>query len=226
MLKELRAELKANAEEAYRVGSSRFFKETIRPYGVRFANIRKIARKYFPKSLDERSLIALCDELWRSGWFEEGIVAIEWSKKAKVESLSVFENWLDKYVSNWAHVDGLCGNLIGPLLEKRPELISKVKSWHTSKNRWKRRASAVAFVVPGRHGKYLNDIFDVAEKLLADEDDMVRKGYGWMLKAAAGAHQKELFNFVMKHKNEMPRTALRYAIEKMPKELKKRAMAK
>jgi 3-methyladenine DNA glycosylase AlkD len=66
----------------------------------------------------------------------------------------------------------------------------------------------------------------IADQLLTDPDDMVQKGYGWMLKACSQAHQKDVFAYVMKHKKEMPRTALRYAIEKMPEELRKRAMAK
>jgi 3-methyladenine DNA glycosylase AlkD len=55
---------------------------------------------------------------------------------------------------------------------------------------------------------------------------MVQKGYGWMLKVASGIHQKEVFEYVMKNKDRMPRTTLRYAIEKMPKNLKAEAMKK
>jgi 3-methyladenine DNA glycosylase AlkD len=62
--------------------------------------------------------------------------------------------------------------------------------------------------------------------LLTDKDDLVQKGYGWMLKAASQAHQKEVFEYVVEKKNMMPRTALRYAIEKMPQDLKKTAMEK
>ena len=62
--------------------------------------------------------------------------------------------------------------------------------------------------------------------MLLDNDDLVQKGYGWMLKAASQAHPQAVFTYVMQHKAEMPRTALRYAIEKMPQELKSQAMAK
>ncbi len=62
--------------------------------------------------------------------------------------------------------------------------------------------------------------------MLLDNDDLVQKGYGWMLKAASESHQKEVFDYVMKNKARMPRTALRYAIEKMPKDLKVKAMEK
>ncbi|MEN1760405.1 DNA alkylation repair protein [Anoxynatronum sibiricum] len=70
------------------------------------------------------------------------------------------------------------------------------------------------------------DILEIADILLMDQDDLVRKGYGWMLKAASEAHQQEIHDYVMKRKTEMPRTSLRYAIEKMPKELKAAAMEK
>ena len=225
MFEELRAALKRKVDVVYRDGSINFFKEKVRPYGVRSVFVKKLAREYFPKNLDKDCLIVLCEKLFASGWFEEANIAIIWAKRGKVKSLAVFERWLDKYVSNWAHDDGLCCQLIGPLLEENPELVSKVKVWTGSKNRWKRRAAAVSFVVPGGHGKFLRDIFDVAEKLLTDEDDLVQKGYGWMLKVASKKHRKEVFDFVIKHKKSMPRTALRYAIEIMPEVLRKKAMA-
>ena len=61
---------------------------------------------------------------------------------------------------------------------------------------------------------------EIADTLLIDKDDLVQKGYGWMLKAASEANQQEIFNYVIKNKFIMPRIALRYAIEKMPKDLK------
>jgi 3-methyladenine DNA glycosylase AlkD len=80
--------------------------------------------------------------------------------------------------------------------------------------------------VPARKGKFLEDIFEIADILHSDSDDMVQKGYGWMLKAASQAHQDKVFSYVMSKKATMPRTSLRYAIEKMPPELKVQAMAK
>jgi len=107
-----------------------------------------------------------------------------------------------------------------------PEYISELKRWAKLDNRWMRRAAAVTLIIPARHGLFLDDIFEIATLLLHDRDDLVQKGYGWMLKAASQAHCNEVFNFVMRHKATMPRTALRYAIEKMPDEMKKDAMAK
>jgi 3-methyladenine DNA glycosylase AlkD len=89
-----------------------------------------------------------------------------------------------------------------------------------------RRASAVSLIIPARNGKFLNDILEIADLLLLDNDDLVQKGYGWMLKAASEANQQEIFEYVIKNKKIMPRTSLRYAIEKMPKKMKAIAMEK
>jgi 3-methyladenine DNA glycosylase AlkD len=105
-----------------------------------------------------------------------------------------------------------------------PEYLSKLKDFTKSDNRWMRRASAVSLIVPARKGKFLNDIMEIADLLLSDKDDLVQKGYGWMLKAASQSHQQEIFNYIVMKKAIMPRTALRYAIEKMPKEMKIIAM--
>ena len=89
-----------------------------------------------------------------------------------------------------------------------------------------RRAAAVSLIIPAKHGKFLSEAIEIADLLLTDSDDMVQKGYGWLLKEASRQHQAEVFTYVMQNKKEMPRTALRYAIELMPKEMKAEAMKK
>jgi len=89
-----------------------------------------------------------------------------------------------------------------------------------------RRAAAVSLIVPAKHGKYLNESLEIASLLLSDSDDMVQKGYGWLLKEASRKHTGEVFAYVMKKKRAMPRTALRYAIELMPEDLRAEAMKK
>jgi 3-methyladenine DNA glycosylase AlkD len=80
--------------------------------------------------------------------------------------------------------------------------------------------------VPARKGKFLEDILEIADILHSDREDMVQKGYGWMLKAASQAHLQEVYKYVMSKKATMPRTSLRYAIEKMPPDLRAKAMEK
>ncbi len=161
---------------------------------------------------------------------EESFIACNWSYNVKKQyepsDFEVFGEWVNQYVTNWAACDTLCNHSVGTLVEMYPALLSGLKKWAKSKNRWVKRASAVSLIVPARKGLFLDDIFEIADILHSDPDDMVQKGYGWMLKAASQAHQKEVFDYVMRKKTTMPRTSLRYAIEKMPPELKARAMAK
>ena len=111
-------------------------------------------------------------------------------------------------------------------MNNSPNILISLKAWTKSENRWLRRASAVTLILPARKGNFLNDIFEICDSLLKDEDDLVQKGYGWLLKEASRTHQKQVFEYIMKNKKDMPRTALRYAIEKLPKDLRDIAMKK
>ncbi len=88
---------------------------------------------------------------------------------------------------------------VGSFIEKFPSYIANLKTWTASDNRWVRRAAAVTFILPGRKGNFLNDIFEISDRLLTDKDDLVQKGYGWMLKEASKSHQQEVFEYVMRN---------------------------
>jgi len=231
IIQKIRRELKKNADEKVRKSGERFFKEKIKLYGAKTAVVGKIGREYFReiKGKNKKEVFDLCEELWRSGYMEESFIACNWSyyvkKYYEPKDLKVFERWVGNYVSNWAACDTLCNHTIGEFLVRYPRYVGNLKKWARSKNRWMRRAAAVSLIIPGKHGKFLPDIFKIADILLLDDDDMVQKGYGWMLKVASQAHERKVFDYVMKNKKKMPRTALRYAIEKMPKNLKAKAMA-
>jgi 3-methyladenine DNA glycosylase AlkD len=111
-------------------------------------------------------------------------------------------------------------------VQKYPASIGEIVSWTDSSNRWLKRASAVSLIIPAKKGLFLNEILIISDRLLTDKDDMVQKGYGWMLKEASNLHRDEVYQYVFKRRRDMPRTALRYAIEKMPPEMKKEAMKK
>lgn len=180
--------------------------------------------------MSKSKMLALCEQLWQSGFMEETFIACYFTERFvkyfSPEDFVTLEEWVKKYINNWASCDTFCNHTIGDMLMLHPQLIEKVKLWAKSNNRWVRRAAAVSFIVPARKGLFHNHIVDIATMLLTDSDDMVQKGYGWMLKATSQSNQELVFNFVMSNKAKMPRTALRYAIEKMPQELKAKAMAK
>jgi 3-methyladenine DNA glycosylase AlkD len=232
IIKRIRQELKGKADDERRIGGENYFKERVKLHGVKKPLVDKIGKEYFKeiKGQSKAGILSLCEELWKSGYMEESFIACNWSynlrKQYEPKDFIIFEKWVKEFVSNWASCDTLCNHTIGSFIEMYPEHLFHLKTWATSPNRWVRRASAVSLIVPAKEGKFLQDIFEIADILLLDKDDMVQKGYGWMLKVASHAHQQEVYKYVLAHKTMMPRTALRYAIEKMPKELKNKAMVK
>jgi 3-methyladenine DNA glycosylase AlkD len=232
IIENLRQELIKNANEKTRLSGERFFKEDVKLYGIKSADVSRISKEHYKNITDKSKshIFSLCNELWKSGYMEESFVACNWAydvrKHYEPDDFDIFEKWVSTYVGNWASCDTLCNHTVGTFVEMYPEYLSGLKKWAQSKNRWVKRASAVSLILPARRGKFLEDIFIIADILHSDKDDMVQKGYGWMLKAASEAHQKDVFNYVMRKKTTMPRTSLRYAIEKLPPELKAQAMAK
>jgi 3-methyladenine DNA glycosylase AlkD len=228
----LRADMRTAADPAHREGSRAFFKEAINPLGVRGKELNAIIARHWRavRGLEPGELLELCDKLWSSGVFEEPVVASKWCGRALprlgVDAFSTFERWLATRVDNWAHCDVLCTQCQGGVLTLDPRLLTSTEPWLTSPNRWLRRGAAVSLVPPARNGLFLDAVFRTAEALLEDEDDLVRKGYGWMLKEASKPWPREAFEFVLLRRGRMPRVALRYAIEHFPKDWRAKAMAK
>lgn len=232
ILAKIRQALIENVDEKYKANGQTFFKEEVKFYGVSVAFINKISKEIFKeiKGKPKADIFALCEELWKSGYNEEAWMACNFSygicKQYEPADFKVFDKWLHRYVSNWASCDTLCNHTVGEFVEMYPEYISELKKWAKSDNRWVKRGAAITLIIPARKGLFKDDIFEIADILLLDKDDLVQKGYGWMLKATSEAYQKDVFDYVMSKKAVMPRTSLRYAIEKMPKDLKAEAMKK
>ncbi len=228
----IRKALQDSASEENRQASNRFYKkgEEALVHGVKNAAVRSIAKEFLKqiKSKDKAYIFNICEELWQSGYLEEAIVACVFSeslkKKYLPEDFEIFERWVTQYVNNWAGCDTLCNHTVGTFIMMYPEYIKELKKWASSSNRWNKRAAAVTLIVPSKQGLFLKEILEIADSLLLDKDDLVQKGYGWMLKSASHNHQTEVYEYILAKKDSMSRTALRYAIEKMPQEMKANAM--
>jgi 3-methyladenine DNA glycosylase AlkD len=229
---QVRRELRENVDSNTGEYSGSFFKEPVKSMGVKVYIVTKIAKRLFAqiKDLDKETIFGFCEELLKSSYIEKAFVAYTWSDLLKdryePQDFEVFEHWLDTYVCNWAECDALCNQTLGTFVERYPQYVEKLKGWTQSNNRWVKRGAAVTLILPARKGLFLDEVLEIADKLLLDRDDLVQKGYGWMLKEASKKHQQAVFDYVVKNKSVMPRTALRYAIEKMPPDLRKEAMKK
>lgn len=226
----IRSELLENVELKYKQGAERYFKEPVIYYGVRTATVIKIGKKYWKeiRTWPKEKIFEISEKLLKSDYSEEAYIVSEWGRNfnrfTSVDNLKIFEKWIDKYLNSWAKIDSFCNHTMGDFFTKFPTKTSILIKWTKSKNRWVRRASAVSLIVPASKGKFLDLVFNICNILLLDKDDLVQKGYGWLLKVSSQTHQKQVFDYVMKNKKTMPRTALRYAIEKMPQNLRQKAM--
>lgn len=232
ILKNLKQELSQHVDPVYKAGAQRFFKEDVTVFGVRTGDARKIAKQYYNQYLTNASkneVFSIAETLWQDNYLETNTIALQWIHARKKEytkkDLVFFKRWTGSLVTNWATCDDLSTHPIGSLLLLYPDLAPKLTTWTTSKHRWLRRAAAVSFIYPARDKQYLPIIFEIADLLLEDDDDLVQKGYGWMLKEASKWYPAPVYEFILKRKKRMPMTALRYALEKYPKEMRKEAMS-
>jgi len=230
LIERIKSEIARYDKPENRLDFQRFFKEKLdHPVGLKTAILRKISNTCFKEVKGKKAseIIDICDQLLATGERYMRFIAFEWTLKVKGEYCKTdfprFERWLAEYVDNWAACDHFSG-ISGELLLQYPDLVSKTKKWTKSKNRWFRRAAAVSLIVPVKKGILLDQVFKTADLLMTDDDDMVQKGYGWLLKEAGDDNPDDVFAYVMKHKRTMPRRALRYAIEKFPDDRRKKAM--
>ena len=233
ILDRIQADLQNHADPEFRARIAEYCgQEDDRFLGVRTPIVREIGAEYFKevKSLGIDGVLKLCERLFKTTLSEHRTIAFDWTFRCRSQYRSkhfaVFERWLEVYVDGWGSCDDLCTHALGDLILRYPEFVPRVKQWSRSDSRWLHRASAVTFIYGARRGKNLEHVFQVADALLTDPDDMVQKGYGWMLKVASKTYPDEVFDYVMHHKAAMARTVLRYAIEKLPEERRRRPMRK
>ena len=127
----------------------------------------------------------------------------------------MFEQWLDRYVRNWGHCDGVSTWLIAASIANRPELLTRLARWTKSKSRWKRRGAAVSLIQEAKQGRNTETIFQICDLLRDDTDDLVRKGVGWLLKETYPKKPREVLQFLGDWRASAPRLVLRLAAEKM-----------
>ena len=234
ILSGVRKDLERVATPKMKAGQERFFKEEVNFIGCRLPDVRTVARKYRKMLKDDGwtydDLLRLAEELLKKDSFEERTVAFSMvasmKKDFRKSDFRIFERWLNKYVTNWAHTDDLAPRIIAEMVGRWTELQKDVFKWTKSRNRWVRRAAAVTYVPHGRRGRYHKQIFKTANAMLGDPDDMVQKGVGWMLKEASNFDEKAVVKYLLPRTKKTSRLVLRYATEKVSKKNRKLVLSK
>lgn len=228
----IRRVLKDGGSAPHAEETQRFFREKVAMRGWRTAELRKLAARFRRVLLAESGpdyLLAVSDQLFRGNIHEEKMIAVEMLAPSAGQfgdaELRLFEAWLDR-VGNWAEHDALVHSLIGPMIAAQPTRAPRTALWANSSNRWMRRASAVSLIRGARQGLFAAEIARVTSLLLDDEDDMVQKGLGWVLREAAKHQPKATVDLLMRIRFVAPRLVLRTACETLSAKDKARVLSR
>ncbi|MBE3138289.1 MAG: DNA alkylation repair protein [Actinobacteria bacterium] len=226
ILEDLRKDLNLYTSPQKAEVLKRFFKTGKGQYGegdiflgVQVPDLRKIVRKYANIPLDNTL------NLLRSKIHEERLIALlimvektKWADEAGKETL--FKKYLEntQYINNWDLVDLSADKIVGSYLFEKPKDI--LYSLAVSENLWERRIAILATFDFIKKGFY-EDTLKLAKILLNDRHDLIHKAVGWMLREIGKrCSQEVLEQFLLVNYKQMPRTMLRYAIERLPEDLR------
>ncbi len=215
-------EIRELANEEIAKHSLRFFKTDKGEYGygdiflgVRAPKIRLIAKKHIDLSIADMKILI------KSKYHEErflGLIILvnKYSKTKNNETRNqLYKVYVSsfKYINNWDLVDVTCSHVIGKHLMDKDRSI--LYTWAKSEDLWTKRIAIVSTHCFIRKNE-LQDTFKIAKILLNDEHDLIHKAVGWMLREAGKRDLEKEEIFLKKYYNIMPRTMLRYAIERFP----------
>lgn len=193
--------------------------------------VRKISSQLF-KTLDDQNkdnVFFQCEKLLDTGNWRLGVIAYDWAYKVRRQydetTFAVFDGWVKKYIKDWGDCDDFMTHAMGCLLGQQNNLFEKVMQWTKHENFAVRRSAAVSLIYPIKKDMYKKiNPFLVSNTLMHDEHYLVQKGYGWMLKILSQREPDKVIKYLEKNKITMPRTAFRYALEKLDKKTRDRLM--
>lgn len=224
--------LSAHADGHRAAQLQRFFRDPVSYYGVDYGAFKEWKSGFLDRlaarwGLDEAvqlCRILLDDEHMEARGLGYQVVGA-FVGEAGPELLVQVREWLEGYCGNWGLVDNLAPSVVTPLLRQHPGLAGAVKEWTSSPNRWVRRGAVVAFVGLAGEDPFRAAPYEVATALQGDGEDLTRKAVGWLLREAGKDDPARLEAYLLEQGPRMPRTTLRYAIEKFPEEERARIMA-
>ncbi len=226
----LEHDLAAAADPKRAESSAWFFKTGKGEYGEgdRFLGItvplqREIALRYLDLSFADIARL-LASRIHEHRFAALEILVAQYERAAEAQREQIVGFYLEQAdcINNWDLVDTSAPYILGAhLLTRRRDLLDRLAS---SENVWERRIAIVSTLALIKHGE-LEDTFRIGERLLGDKHDLIQKAVGWALREAGKVSRPKLLSFLRKHYAKMPRTTLRYAIERFPPEERKQMLA-
>jgi len=227
---QIRRALNDGGSAEHAAGVQWFFKDEIKSHGWYAADLRRAAVRFRREVRKDRRLdflVEVADHLFSGSVLEEKVAAVFLLENLDADfgdpEFKRFESWLDR-ISSWADHDGLVHYLIAPMVASKPPRTKAVFRWAKSPNRWHRRAACVAMIRGARAKMFFPEITKLSNSLLNDDDDMVQKGLGWLLRETAKFDAERTVPYLMKIRGHAPRLVLRTACETLPARVRKRVL--
>jgi 3-methyladenine DNA glycosylase AlkD len=227
----IRRVLKDGGSAPHAEGVQWFFQEEVKSRGWYTAELRKVAVRFRRTIIREQNpdfLLRVADRLFRGRVLEEKVFAVFLLENLTDDfgdsEFRLFESWLSR-VTSWADHDGLVHYLISPMVAAKTSRSRSVFVWARSGNRWHRRAACVALIRGARKRMFLPQVKRLTNLLLHDEDDMVQKGLGWLLRETAKYNALATVPFLRQIRTRAPRLVLRTACETLPAPQRKSILA-
>ena len=226
--------LRGAARPAVARQSLKYFKpgDSIYVCGVKTPEVRKFARELY-RSVEGGwgigDALEFCDSMVGRRELESKALGFfllsHFRDEFRSDLLRHAERWVAADLcENWAAVDTLCGAITSPVLERNPRAVMSLRRMARSRNMWVRRTAVVTFVPLARAGMYLDEAYDIVVPLFGNSEDLMHKALGWLLREAGKTDMERLERFLARYGHGMPRTTVRYAIERFPEAARKKLL--
>jgi len=228
LVRDIVRHLKSHGSLEHAAGVQWFFKEQVRSHGWYTAALRRYAKALHAQlAADQALLLDVAGQLFARPVLEEKALAVTMLqpslRRFGAAEFRRFETWLGNVIS-WADHDALAMYLIGPLLVADTRRVKRPLRWAGSPNRWRRRAAAVSLIHGIRRGLFYDEAVTVTARLVADRNDMVQKGLGWLLREWAKHDPDAAVPVLMSIRGRASRLVLRTGCEKLAPELRQRVL--
>lgn len=234
LAREARNVLRKAADPLVAQSQRMFFKpwEKVAMHGIKTPDLRAIERRLYHLVRTEWSYaqaLRFCDLLIADRYIESkglGLMLLtRYHRKYEEDLLDRAKLWLERDLcANWAVTDQLSTQILSRLLDQYEHVARRIEGWKRSSNLWVRRAGVVSFVKPSGRGRHLDRVYRVVPAHFKDDHDLMHKACGWLLREAGKADADRLERFLLRQGTAIPRTTVRYAIERFPEGRRRRIL--
>ena len=225
LLQEIQSFCRKNEDPEIVKKYARYFKGAYDAWGLPFGMTRDKVHEIFSRTDANLELMLETSYLLlKSTKYEETsfgiLLVLGYQKQFTKETFKSVEKWFEIGITNWAHTDFLCGEVIQIFFKRKLITMKDLAGWRTSKNKYQRRAVPVSLIKQLKTTDDFKPFFDFIDPMMMDQEREVHQGLGWFIREAWKKQPEPAEAFLLKWKDKAARLIFQYATEKMTPEQK------